>query len=145
MQNHPIDAAPGRTGPSDLLLAGLADPRVVLLAVGLLGLVVDLFVRPLSWVGLALIVLATSPWILQAWSQRSVRGASPPARPRVPDDSAAPAARPPRPQPAAAEAIRRGPLPEPAASRPAAAHVGHDGRPAAARPPQARADPARTV
>ena len=121
MQNHPIDAAPGRTGPSDLLLAGLADPRVVLLAVGLLGLAVDLFVRPLSWVGLALIVLATSPWILQAWSQRLVRGVAPPARPRGPQASAAPAA-----------------------SRPAAPPAGHDGRPAAARPPQARADPART-
>ena len=75
MPNHAHDAPPDGAGTLDSFTARLADPRVVLLAVGLLGLALDLFVRPISWVGLALIVLATSPWILQAWSQRPAPGA----------------------------------------------------------------------
>jgi hypothetical protein len=57
--------------PSPLPLHRLASPKVVLMAVGLLGLVLDLFVRPISVTGLALIVLATTPWILQAWTLRA--------------------------------------------------------------------------
>ena len=75
MQNLPNEAGPKRPGPPNVSLAALAQPKVVLLAAGLLGLAVDLFVRPLSWVGLALIVLATMPWLLQAWSLRAAPAA----------------------------------------------------------------------
>jgi hypothetical protein len=36
----------------------LADPRVILMTIGLSGLALDLFVRPISLAGLALILLA---------------------------------------------------------------------------------------
>ena len=49
----------------------LASPKFVLTTIGLSGLLVDLFIRPISGVGLALILLASAPWILQAWSQGS--------------------------------------------------------------------------
>jgi hypothetical protein len=70
MQNQPNTAGPAGLGPFNMRIAMLAQPKVVLMAAGLLGLAIDLFVRPLSWVALALIVLATVPWTLQAWSQR---------------------------------------------------------------------------
>lgn len=56
--------------------AGAASPKVVLMVVGVVGLLLDLFVRPISPIGLALILLATAPWILQAWSQRKATGTS---------------------------------------------------------------------
>lgn len=83
MQNLSNEA--GRDAPAriSLPLTALAQPRIVLLAAGLLGLTIDLFVRPLSWVGFALIGLATAPWMLQAWSQRSVPAATASKAPRA--------------------------------------------------------------
>jgi hypothetical protein len=114
MQNLPNEAGRNAPGPLRLPLAALTQPKVVLLAAGLLGLAVDLFVRPLSWIGLALIVLATLPWALQAWSERIDRGPErdlkpSPAKAAVTSDTTAR----PRPEPP----IVAGP-PKPAAARP---------------------------
>ena len=161
MPNHANDAVPGAAGAFESLSARLADPRVVLLAVGLLGLALDLFVRPISWVGLSLIVLATAPWILQAWSQRSAPGRRPAASPQVPHNGAVRGKvaaeqaggpgghvqRATRPQPAAHEPVRRAPAAEPVTGRAtvAAPAVAPDRGPTPARPPHARPDPARTA
>jgi hypothetical protein len=147
MPNHANDGPPGGPHTLESLTARLADPRVVLLAVGLLGLALDLFVRPISWVGLALILLATTPWILQAWSQRPSRGATRAPVSRLPGDSSAPAGKAPRAQqqPAAPETIRRAPPTEPAQRASAAVPpAGPERRPAAQHPPQAGIDRART-
>jgi hypothetical protein len=112
MQNHPNKVGPGGPEPSDSPLAALAQPRLVLLAVGLLGLALDIFVRPLSWIGLALIVLASSPWILQAWSERVVPAATSRRAPVPSSDPAPEATGKPRPdqRTAGREAVTR---PEP--------------------------------
>jgi hypothetical protein len=47
--------------PSPLPVDMLANPKVVPMAIGLLRLAVDLFVRPISLTGLALILLAATP------------------------------------------------------------------------------------
>lgn len=75
MQNQPIGTEPQKP-PSPSLVDMLGDPRAVLMAIGLLGLALDLFVRPISLAGLALILLAATPWVLQAWALRNQRVAS---------------------------------------------------------------------
>ncbi len=126
MQNQPQKAGPVGSGPSFSSLAVLTQPRVVLPAVGLLGLAIDLFVRPLSWVGLGLIALVAMPWLFQAWSDQfrlstpaSRAPASPPdpvtespAKPRV-QPRAAGREGPPRPEQRAAPAAQRAATPPP--------------------------------
>jgi hypothetical protein len=146
MQNRNDIELSDRAGLHAMPLHRLADPRVVLLAVGLFGLAIDLFVRPLSWIGLALIVLAASPWLLQAWSQRSLPAV--PA-PRLQQGGGATGQdhRRPAPQPPAQDPLRRPPTAERSAGRPPAppSAQGPERRPPAASPPQARPDPARTA
>ena len=76
MQNQRIGTEPRMLGPLPSPAAMLADPKVVLMAMGLSGLVLDVFVRPISLAGLALILLAATPWILQAWTLNNQRVAS---------------------------------------------------------------------
>ena len=76
MQNQRNDTGPKPLRPSPSPVDMLADPRVVLMAIGLLGLALDLFVRPISLTGLALILLAATPWVLQAWALKNQRVAS---------------------------------------------------------------------
>lgn len=83
MQNQPHQAGPVGSAPSASPLARLAQPRIVLPAVGLLGLTIDLLVRPLSWVGLVLLVLVATPWLLEAWSE-TFRRSAPAGRAQVP-------------------------------------------------------------
>lgn len=71
MQNQRNGTEPEGLRRPHLPVHLLADPKVVLMTVGFLGLGLDLLVQPLSVAGLALIVLATSPWILQAWTHRA--------------------------------------------------------------------------
>jgi hypothetical protein len=144
MQNQPRAAGPDGLAPFNSSLATIAHPKVVLLAAGLVGLAIDLFVRPLSWVGLALIVLATAPWMLQAWSERFARKADgdPGRRPAIAGVAASPA----KPHPDQ-RIVSAGPKPGPAAPErtapaaapsrpPAAAGRAAEGdlRPAPARP-----------
>jgi hypothetical protein len=75
MQNQ-RNGGPKMLRPSPSSTDMLADPRVVLMAIGLFGLALDLFVRPISLTGLALIMLAATPWVLQAWALRNQRVAS---------------------------------------------------------------------
>lgn len=133
MQNSSL--AGERAGPDHRAISvqDIASPKVVMLAAGTLALVVDLFVRPVTPVGLALIVLATSPWIVQAWSER-------PARPRAPA-----AASPARPEPARSAIARPdhtraepAPQPRPAPAQAAPPRRAIDDR-APARQPQATA------
>jgi hypothetical protein len=71
MQNQQ-NALVGKWGARfPLPVDAVANPKVVLMVVGLFGLFMDLFIQPISMVGLALILLASMPWILQAWSLRS--------------------------------------------------------------------------
>jgi hypothetical protein len=153
MQNQPNAAGPGGLGPPNSPVAQLANPKVVLMAAGVLGLAIDLFVRPLSWVALALIVLATAPWILQAWSQRSgpaaKRGLAPaPAKAAVavepagkprPEQRIVPSgqravAAPAEDSAVAARATPRAPPADPQARKPSMAARAADGEPRAAAP-----------
>jgi hypothetical protein len=79
MQNQENALAGKRNGRFPSPVDAVANPKVVLMVVGLCGLFVDLFIQPISMVGLALILLAAMPWILQAWSLRS--------RPQAPSSS----------------------------------------------------------
>jgi hypothetical protein len=76
MQNQQSGTEPKVLRPSPLPIDMLANPKVVLMAVGFLGLALDLFVRPISPTGLALLLLAATPWILQAWALRAQPAAS---------------------------------------------------------------------
>ena len=71
MRNQRNGTGPKTLRPSPSPIDMLADPRVVLMAIGLLGLTLDLFVQPISLTGLALILLAATPWVLQAWARRN--------------------------------------------------------------------------
>jgi hypothetical protein len=145
MQKQPNAAELDELGPLNSPLAVLANPKVVLMAAGALGLAIDLFVRPLSWVGLALLVLATMPWTLQAWSERVARtperdlgptaakpgvAADPAARPRAEPQIVASPPKPgtARPEPRAAAATPT--RPAAAAGRP----IEGEPRPAPVRP-----------
>src|SRR5690606_32242882 len=94
MPNQTSKAGPGGLGQFRLPAATLGHPKVVLVAAALLGLGLDLFVRPLSWVGFALILLATTPWLLQAWTQRSATLARPASPPRPAGPAPEPASKP---------------------------------------------------
>jgi hypothetical protein len=71
MQNHRNGTEDGMLRPSPWPIDMLADPRVILMAIGLSGLALDLFVRPISLAGLALILLASTPWVFQVWALRN--------------------------------------------------------------------------
>lgn len=163
MQNQPNEAGPLGLAAFDSPVAALAHPKIVLVAAGLFGLALDLFVRRLSWIGLALIVLATAPWILEAWTQRSARAvkAAPEPRPAraatptdpvreprpeqriVPGAQRAAVARPEQPALVAREAPRAvAPAAPPARQQQAQTRLPEDElRPAAPRPGQARSNP----
>jgi hypothetical protein len=74
MQNQKNAQTGKSTAGLERRTARAANPKVVLMVVGVVGVLLDLFVRPISPIGLALILLATAPWILQAWSQRTAAG-----------------------------------------------------------------------
>jgi hypothetical protein len=145
----------------------LADPRVVLMAIGLLGLALDLFVRPISVTGLALILLAATPWVLQAWALRNQRvastnlgraaGTEAPLQPstRAPNQGQridtsgqdAGVSRPERPSQPTAENMRKVQAAE-AAARQLPRAVGRpevDRRPVSPRSSEARVNPPRTA
>jgi hypothetical protein len=88
MQNQQSSAEAKVLRPSPFSFDMMANPKVVLMGAGLLGLAVDLFVRPISPAGLALILLATAPWILQAWVLRPQFGTSNIVRPTAQAEAA---------------------------------------------------------
>lgn len=71
MQNEddiaPAGALPARV--RNTLREARADPRAVLFTVGSIGFLINLW-NPISIVGLALLVLATTPWIVQTCQHR---------------------------------------------------------------------------
>ena len=71
MQNQQIARERSDAMRLRLNFARLPGPRIVLLGVGVIAFAIDLFVRPVSLVGLALILLATLPWTIQAWAERN--------------------------------------------------------------------------
>jgi hypothetical protein len=167
MQNQENALVGKRGGSFPLSVDAVANPKVVLMVVGLCGLFVDLFIQPISIVGLALILLASMPWILQTWSLRSRprapgasktigqagSGAQDAPRRLAPEQSShtsAPRAGPSKAeQPAPARAADPGRV-QPAAPqarqpRPAAAPSEPLGRSAAAASPQIRTIPPRTA
>ena len=140
-------------------------PALVVFVLGLAGLVVDLFVRPVSTEGFLLILLAASPFLLELARQQpraadetvgrpeAGKAAAPaaqaapkgeaPAAAAVPDRArqAAPRPAPTRPAPAAAERQPSAPPPRPA-PRPQPDQVRPGGqRPAARGEDAERADP----
>lgn len=70
MQNQQNAPDRRQLGRFFLPIASVAKPATILMAVGLGGLFVDLFVQPISPIGLSLILLAAAPWLLQIWSLR---------------------------------------------------------------------------
>ena len=68
MQNedNPAHASVLPAGVLETFRKTFAEPRAVLFTVGLIGFLIDLW-EPISVVGLALLVLATTPWIVQAF------------------------------------------------------------------------------
>jgi hypothetical protein len=167
MQNQRNGTGPTMLRPSPSPIDTLADPRVVLMAIGLLGLALDLFVRPISLTSLALILLAATPWVLQAWARRNqpvestdlgrtARTEAPPQRsPRAPSQGQenetsgqnAGASRPERPSQLTAEPVRKVQTTEPAARQlPRAAGISEvERRPVSPRSSDVRASPPRTA
>ena len=167
MQNQRNGTGPKMPRPSPSPIDMLADPRVVLMAIGLLGLALDFFVRPMSLTGLALILLAATPWVLQAWARRNqpvestdlgrtAHTEAPPQRStRAPNqdqgnktsEQNAAASRPERPSQPTAEPVRKVQMAEPAARQlPRAAGFSEVERsPISPRSSDVRASPPRTA
>ena len=74
MQNENSVALAGAlpAGARNTLREALGEPRAVLFLIGGSGFIIDLW-KPISVVGFALLVLATAPWIVEAFQQRSRR------------------------------------------------------------------------
>ena len=167
MQNQRNGTGPKMLRPSPSPIDMLADPRVVLMAIGLLGLALDLFVRPISLTGLALILLAATPWVLQAWARRNqpvestdlgrtAQTEAPPQRStRAPHQEPgsktsgqnAGGSRPERPSKPTAEPVRKVQTTEPAARQlPRAADISEvERRPVSLRSSEVRPSPPRTA
>ena len=167
MQNQLNGTGPTMLRPSPSPIDLLADPRVVLMAIGLLGLALDLFVRPISLTGLALILLAATPWVLQAWARRNQpvestdsgrtaqTGGPPQPSKRAPHQEQgyktsgqnAGRSRPERPSQPTAEPVRKVQTTEPSARHlPRAAGISEvEHRPVSPRSSEVRANPPRTA
>lgn len=167
MQNQRNGTGPKMSRPSPSPIGMLADPRVVLMAIGLSGLALDFFVRPMSLTGLALILLAATPWVLQAWARRNqpvvstdlgraAQTEAPPQRStRAPNQDPgnkaselnAAASRPVRPSQPTPEPVRKVQMAEPAARQlPRTAGISEvERRPVSPRSSDVRASPPRTA